>query len=149
MSSRVETITCSHPWALAIAAFSSEPTVPITVAPRAFSHWQAISPTPPAAAWNRTVSPAFTGYVRRIRNWAVIPLSITAAAVSSDTPSGIGTGRWPTAPALGIRPGPAIGVCHAVAGFDYRDAGAHRLDDSRRLAPQPGRQGERVRPERC
>jgi hypothetical protein len=63
MSSRVESITCSHPWALAIAAFWSEPTVPITVAPRAFSHWQAISPTPPAAAWNRTVSPAFTGYV--------------------------------------------------------------------------------------
>ena len=61
MSSRVETMTWSQPWARAIAAFSSEPTVPMTVAPRAFSHWQAISPTPPAAAWNRTVSPALTG----------------------------------------------------------------------------------------
>ena len=61
MSSRVETMAWSQPWARAIAAFSSDPTVPITVAPSAFSHWQAMSPTPPAAAWNRTVSPAFTG----------------------------------------------------------------------------------------
>ena len=61
MSSRVETMTCSQPWARATAAFSSDPTVPMTVAPSAFSHWQAISPTPPAAAWNRTVSPALTG----------------------------------------------------------------------------------------
>jgi len=43
--------------ALASAHFSSEPAVPITVAPSAFSHWHAISPTPPAVAWNRMVSP--------------------------------------------------------------------------------------------
>ena len=66
----------------------------MTVAPSAFSHWHAISPTPPAAAWNSTVSPAFTGYVRRIRYWEVIPLSMTAAATSSVIPSGIGTRTW-------------------------------------------------------
>ena len=91
MFSLVERMTCSHPWDRATAAFSSDPTVPITVAPSAFSHWQAMSPTPPAAAWNRTVSPALTGYVRRIRYCAVIPLSITAAAIWSAIPSGIGT----------------------------------------------------------
>ena len=44
----------------AITAFSSDPTVPMTVAPMAFSHWQTISSTPPAAAWNKTVWTAFT-----------------------------------------------------------------------------------------
>ena len=34
-------------------------------------------------------------------------------------------------PGLGIRPGPAAGVGHPVAGLDDRDAGAHGLDDSR------------------
>jgi hypothetical protein len=50
-------MTWSQPCARASAAFSAEPTVPMTVAPSALSHWQAMSPTPPAAAWNRTVSP--------------------------------------------------------------------------------------------
>jgi hypothetical protein len=61
MFSLVETITCSDPWARATVTFSSDPTVPMIVAPSALRHWQAISPTPPAAAWNRTVSPALTG----------------------------------------------------------------------------------------
>ena len=42
--------------ARATAAFSSDPMVPITAAPRALSHWQAITPILPAAAWNRTHS---------------------------------------------------------------------------------------------
>ena len=40
--------------------YHSQPTVPITVAPRCFAHWQSSRPTPPAAAWTRIVSPGFT-----------------------------------------------------------------------------------------
>jgi hypothetical protein len=40
---------------LASEILSSEPTVPTTVAPRCFAHWQAIRPTPPAAEWKRIV----------------------------------------------------------------------------------------------
>ena len=58
--SRSYRMTWSAPCAFASAAFSSEPAVPITVAPSAFSHWHAMSPTPPAAAWKSTVSPGFT-----------------------------------------------------------------------------------------
>jgi hypothetical protein len=39
-----------QPFAWAIAAFSSELTVPIIVTPIARAHWHAINPTPPAAA---------------------------------------------------------------------------------------------------
>ena len=60
-SSSDVTIGWSQPWALARSAFSWLPTVPITVAPKCLAHWQAISPTPPAAAWNTMVSPALTG----------------------------------------------------------------------------------------
>jgi len=52
---------------LANVAFSSLPTVPITVAPRAAAHWQRICPTPPAAACTRMVSPGCTTYVEKIR----------------------------------------------------------------------------------
>ena len=55
------TMGWSQPCAAASSAFSRVPTVPITVAPRCLAHWQAIVPTPPAAAWIRIVSPAFTG----------------------------------------------------------------------------------------
>ena len=79
------------PCALASAAFSSLPTVPITSTPRCFSHWQAIRPTPPAAAWNSTVWPAFAGQVRMMRYSTVMPWSIMAAAVQSSIPSGIFT----------------------------------------------------------
>ena len=41
--------------------FASVLTVPIIVTPIARAHWQAISPTPPAAAWYRMVSPPLSG----------------------------------------------------------------------------------------
>ena len=53
-------MTWVQPCARAISALPSEPTVPITVAPSAAAHWQAISPTPPAAAWNSSVVPGPT-----------------------------------------------------------------------------------------
>ena len=62
---------------------------PITLAPIDFNHWQAISPTPPAAAWNKTVWPDSTLKVLLIRYSAVIPLSIIDAASSSEMSSGI------------------------------------------------------------
>ena len=61
MSSRGVTIVCAQPFALAISAFSSELTTPIIVTPIARAHWQAIRPTPPAAAWYRIVSPPWSG----------------------------------------------------------------------------------------
>ncbi len=54
-------MVCAQPWARAISAFSSVLTVPIIVTPSARAHWQAIRPTPPAAAWYRMVSPPFSG----------------------------------------------------------------------------------------
>ena len=62
---------------------SSDPTVPIIVTPSARAHWHAMRPTPPAAAWNRIVSPPFSGNVCRKRYWTVRPLSISVAAVTS------------------------------------------------------------------
>ncbi len=51
------TIGMSQPLSRAHRAFSSVLTVPITRAPRYLAHWQSKVPTPPAAAWTRTVSP--------------------------------------------------------------------------------------------
>ena len=72
---------------------------------------------------------------------------MTAAAVWSVTPSGIGTrtlaGSTRTS---AYDPGAAAGVGHPVAGLDDRDAGADRLDDPGGLAAQPGRQRQRVEP---
>ena len=67
--------------------------MPITVAPRCESHWQAIVPTPPAAAWNSTVIPGWTAKVRRIRYSTVMPLRSAAAATASPTASGMRTSR--------------------------------------------------------
>ncbi|MNR69505.1 hypothetical protein D3C85_1948080 [compost metagenome] len=50
MFSREVTMVCVQPLALATAAFSSVLTVPIMVTPIARAHWQAMRPTPPAAA---------------------------------------------------------------------------------------------------
>ncbi|MNL60994.1 hypothetical protein D3C87_1848600 [compost metagenome] len=61
MFSREVTMVCVQPLALATAAFSSVLTVPIMVTPIARAHWQAMRPTPPAAAWYRIVSPPFNG----------------------------------------------------------------------------------------
>ncbi|MNC87970.1 hypothetical protein D3C83_37490 [compost metagenome] len=58
--SREVTMTCLQPAFFASATFSSEPTVPMTVAPSALAHWHRIWPTPPAAACMRMVSPFFT-----------------------------------------------------------------------------------------
>ena len=55
------------------------------------AHWQAIRPTPPAAAWNSTKSPLRKlpcGWVRLSRYCAVRPLSIMAAPVSNEMASG-------------------------------------------------------------
>jgi hypothetical protein len=67
------------------------PAVAISCRPSAFAHWQAIRPTPPAAAWNSTWSPGCrpsTGSVFFSRYCAVRPLSIMPAAVSKAMPSG-------------------------------------------------------------
>ena len=50
-------------------------------------------PTPPAAAWNRIVSPRPTRAQRSNRTSAVIPFSIIAAAVLSSIPGGSFTRR--------------------------------------------------------
>ena len=79
------------PLALASAHFSSDPAVPISCSPSAFAHWQAIRPTPPAAAWNRIASPGArpsTGSVRRSRYSTVRPYNIIAAPVSKSISSG-------------------------------------------------------------
>lgn len=147
MSSRVETMTWSQPWALAIAAFSSDPTVPMTVAPSAFSHWQAISPTPDGGgveqdrlAGLHRVGPAdqvlgshaleHDGRRRPVRH----PVRDRHQHAGRDQA------------ALGIRAGPAAGIGHPVAGLHDRDAGADRLDDPGPLAAQSGRQRQRVEP---
>ena len=44
-----------------------------TVAPNAAAHWHRISPTPPAAAWTRIVSPALSGRTRWISMSTVRP----------------------------------------------------------------------------
>src|SRR5689334_7328130 len=49
-------MTWAQPFFSASLAFSSLPTVPMTVAPSAAAHWQASNPTPPAAAWKRIVA---------------------------------------------------------------------------------------------
>ena len=79
------------PLSRASAHFSSDPAVPISCSPSARAHWQAISPTPPAAAWNSTKSPGArpsAGKVLRSRYCAVMPLSIIAAPVSKSIASG-------------------------------------------------------------
>src|SRR3954470_13487709 len=87
------TITCLQPAFLASAAFSSLPTVPITVAPRYLHHCESIWPTPPAAACTSTVCPLPTLNVRLHRYQAVMPFNIIEAAILSSTPAGIFTSR--------------------------------------------------------
>ena len=60
-------MTWVAPFSRAIAHLSSVPAVPIRVMPSARAHWQAMVPTPPAAAWNSTVSPGPIGVTRRNR----------------------------------------------------------------------------------
>ena len=97
-------------------------------------------PTPPAAAWNRIVSPRPTRAQRSSRNSAVIPLSIIAAAVRSSIAGGqLHQPRRGHEPHLGVRPRQA-GVGDAIADRDLGDAGPDRLDDARPLLPGDERQ---------
>ena len=60
----------------------------MTVRPNSFAHCDTMRPTPPAAACSRTVSPALSGQIRRIRYAEVKPRIVIAAAVSQDIASG-------------------------------------------------------------
>src|ERR1700733_6744709 len=53
------------------SALASVETVVITCAPRLVAHWVRISPTPPAPACSRTVSPEPIGYTDLMSRWAV------------------------------------------------------------------------------
>ena len=57
----LESISTSAPAPRAISSFSGLPAVAMTRAPNAFPIWTAASPTPPAAAWMRSVSPRLIG----------------------------------------------------------------------------------------
>ena len=56
-------MTSAAPASRASRAFASLPAVPITRAPMRLAIWQSSSPTPPAAACTRQVSPGFSGNV--------------------------------------------------------------------------------------
>ena len=75
----------------ASAHFSSLPAVPISFRPSAFAHWQAIRPTPPAAACQTMKSPGSSASCARTRlsRYCVVrPFSIIAAPVSNEIASG-------------------------------------------------------------
>ncbi len=58
-SSDRESMTASAPSSVASARLSSLDAEPMTrPAPKRFASWTAMVPTPPAAAWTRTVSPS-------------------------------------------------------------------------------------------
>ena len=110
----------------------------------AFSHGTRIEPTPPAAAWTSTHSPACTCAQRSTSISAVQPLSITAAArlgvdivgqlhqpVGGDQPVG----------RIGARRRQRVG--DAIARAKPAPL-AHRLDHARRLAAQARGQAERI-----
>src|ERR1700726_2643824 len=98
----------------------------MTVVPNDFAHWQAIRPTPPAAAWKRIVSPLPTLWIWRMRYCTVRPLSIIAAACWSEMPSGSTTSR-------------SAGIGDAVARLDI-DARADFLDHAGGLGAETARQ---------
>ena len=83
-------MTWWHPFFFAISTFSLDPTVPITSHPKALAHWHNIWPTPPAAAWNKTLSPFFTAYDLCNKYSDVMPFNKTHEAISSEIPSGYG-----------------------------------------------------------
>ena len=123
------------------------------VAPIAFSQGTRIEPTPPAAAWTSTHSPACTLAQRSIRNSAVQPFSMAAAAVSAPIPSGSRdqpVGRQD--PVRGIGAGRSQRIGDPVALPEIR-AFADRLDHAGGLAARArkaaaadrGRCGDRCR----
>ena len=119
--------------------------MPITVAPSAFNHWQAIRPTPPAAAWNRTVSPFCTRYTRRIRYCTVRPFSIIAAACSSEMPLGTLTSLSAAyEPLFRIGAGRAACISHAVSDLDLGHTLADRFHHAGAFATDATGQRQRV-----
>jgi hypothetical protein len=60
----------------------------MTVAPAALASWMAASPTPPAPACTRTVSPACSRPNSNRQSWAVANSIGTPAACSTVSPSG-------------------------------------------------------------
>jgi hypothetical protein len=80
-----------QPFALASAAFSSEPTVPIIVTPSARAHWHATNATSGGVKQNRLAALQRKSLPKQILDRQA--LSISVAATSSLTPAGIGTRR--------------------------------------------------------
>ena len=121
--------TWSAPLAWARAAFSSVETTPMTVAPRDLIHWQRIRPTPPAAAWTTTVSPALTlvgaadevlrGHALEHHRGCGVEVDgvgeMDQAVRGDDAGGGVGADR-------------AAGIGDAVAGFDGGDVVADGHD---------------------
>ena len=56
----------------------------MTIAPSDFAHWQAMRPTPPAAVWNRMVSPFITvNQLIADEMNRMLPLTIPARALNA------------------------------------------------------------------
>ena len=83
-------MTTSAPRSRATSAFRSPPTTPMTRAPAALPSWTAPLPTPPAAAWTSSVSPAASRARRCSPNHPVWYVMKKAAASASSRPSGAG-----------------------------------------------------------
>ena len=63
----------------------------MAVAPRCFAHWPTIRPTPPAAAWNRIVSPGLHGVGLAQQILRGHALEHHGGGVSAEMSSGSGT----------------------------------------------------------
>ena len=119
----------------------------MTVRPSSFAHCETMSPTPPAAACTRTMSPARSGQTRRIRYADVSPRIVIAAAVSQEISARQLDQRRRRDDPLGAVRAERVEearVGHAVAGHDVRHAVADRLDDAGRLDAHAVRQRNRI-----
>ena len=87
-------MTTSAPRARATSALRGPPTTPMTRAPAALPSWTAPLPTPPAAAWTSSVSPAASRARRCSPNHPVWYVMKKAAASASSRPSGAGKMPW-------------------------------------------------------
>ena len=121
------------------------PTVPMTVAPRCLAHWQAIEPTPPAAAWKRIVSPGFNaiGLAEQILRGEALEhhrggLLIADAVGHLDQPAG------GDQPRLGIGADRRIAVSDAIADFEVGDVGPELFDHAGAFIAEHRRQRQRV-----
>ena len=86
-------MTWSAPSARAFSAFSSLPTVVMTVAPIAFAMRIAAVPMPEPPAWIRTVSPSSSFALSNSMCWTVPKVMEAQAASVMVTSSGTGTHR--------------------------------------------------------